>query len=117
MVAGIVSAVVAVCNLITKAAASCKVQNLTLELDVETAEKQLINTMQGSPHQIYDEFARDLASAGTVFAKGDGNLMKLKNATEMYRNSEFRSDQHFVDDEYLACYTAAGGYRHRPSIF
>ena len=75
-VAGIVSAVVCVFNLVKKAAASRKAKKLAIQANVQTAENQLVTTLQGSPHQIYEELNNDLARAGAIFARGDGTLMK-----------------------------------------
>jgi hypothetical protein len=76
-VAGIVSAAVAVFNLVKKAAASRKAKKLAIQPNVQTAENQLVTTLQGSPNQIYEELHKDLARAGAVFARGDGKAMDL----------------------------------------
>ena len=75
-VAGIVSAVVGVFNLIKTAAASRRAKKLAIQANVQTAEKQLVTTLQGSPNQIYEELHKNLARAGAAFGRGDGTLMK-----------------------------------------
>jgi len=73
-VASIVSAVVGVSKLITKAIGSRKVKNITIKPKVAAAENQLMTTLEDSPQQINSEFHRDLARAGMAIAKGDGSL-------------------------------------------
>jgi hypothetical protein len=75
-VAGIVSAVVSVFNLVKKAAASRKAKKLAIQANVQTAESQLVTTLQGSPNQIYEELHKNLGRAGAAFGRGDGTLMK-----------------------------------------
>jgi hypothetical protein len=74
-IAGIVSAIVGVKNLISKAIASRKAKKLAIRANEQIAEQQLMKTLQESPNQIYEEFRKDLARVGGVFAKGDGNRL------------------------------------------
>jgi len=75
-VAGIVSAVVSVFNLVRTAVASRKAKKLAIQAKVQTAETQLVTTLQRSPNQIYEELQKDVARAGAAFGRGDGTLMK-----------------------------------------
>ena len=59
-VAGIVSAIVCVWNQIKKAIASRKSNKLNIPGSVETAEHQLLNTLQGSPSTFTTNFEKTL---------------------------------------------------------
>ena len=74
-VAGIVCAVVSVKNLISKTIASRKAKRIAIQANEQITEQQLMTTLRSSPDQIYEEFHRDLARAGGIFARGDGKIL------------------------------------------
>jgi len=76
-VAAIVAAVMRVCSLLKQAAASRQTQKLAINPTEKTMETNLLTALQGGPRLIYDEFEKNLASCGTSFAKGDGDLIQV----------------------------------------